>query len=222
MEIPVELQPLVAYNKFLHGTGILALIGRLLALIVLAVVSTADTGKAADPTWGQCSCPAATDAKAPDRYSVIDNASLCVNTEGTAPEPLCSITVHCLDDATSGPNCGEQPINQNWPDSSTLSQILPSLTNDHYERRGVRQPFSVSELSRILDENADMLKECWRPFLNYAVGETGISIAARSTKELSCVNTPSGWLHIVIHANSLKIDPNRNIRAVAFQFSPLR
>ncbi len=137
---------------------------RLLPVIVLAVVSAGRLTQAADPTWGQCSCPVATEPNAPDRYSVIDNASLCVNTEGSAPEPLCTITVHCLDDATSGPNCDQQPKNQNWPDFGALFAILPKLTNDHYEQRGMERPFSLGELSRILEENTAVLKGCWEPF----------------------------------------------------------
>lgn len=198
------------------------MIWRLLLVIALTFFSAGRHADAAEPGWGQCSCPIAVEPKATKRYSVIKNASLCVNTAGSAPEPLCSVTVHCLDDGVSGPNCDEHPKNQTWPDYDALFVVLPILTNDHYERRRVDRPFSLDQLNSILEENRETLKTCWDSFRSFALRQRdSMPVDVTATEGIACVNTTSGWLNIVIFAGALQIDANRGVNAISFQFSPL-
>lgn len=195
----------------------------LLILLLVLFFLDASVSIGAQPTWGQCSCPAVKDPDAPSRYSTISNASLCVNTVGTEPEPLCAIVVHCLDDGQTGPNCGDHPRNRGWPGPNEAISLLPELTRQHYALLGEDPPFDADQIVIILKENYSVWKECWDRFRQFALREISTAVVDVSeAKDVTCTNTPSGWIQFIIPAEALDLTRDTDFGALSFQMAPIK
>lgn len=199
-----------------------AYFANLISAVIAALSMLCMAALAAGPSRDQCSCPVADSDKAAERYSTIVNASLCVSTSGTPPEPRCAVTVHCLDDGRTGPNCGQHPRSLNWPRSSVLFEILPTLVDAHFKSRGVDLPEASRSVQAAVKSNFDLLDRCWNNFRNLGIGEIKeprVSVARTATA--TCVNTLSGWIHISMPYGGSGQPPEK-VRHLTFQFSPLR
>lgn len=178
--------------------------------MVLSLVAVVQVVYAASSTWGQCSCLAGNPKKA--RYSIVKNASLCVNVEKSKDRhPICDITIHCLDDNT-GPNCKAHSRKTGSFVKSVQDLTKVSFSND--------SKLSGS-LMGIFKKNSEGLKnDCWKIYSS-APSQSSVSWKSRDEK-VRCVVTLSGWLHVIISSGETRKPLARNIQRVSYQFSPLK
>ena len=186
-----------------------------LLTVALCFLTLAHNGRAEPPTWGQCSCPATKRPSADDaKYSVIKNASLCVAV--ARPQPICSITVHCLSDGT-GPNCGDR-AGSDWK-LANMRTAIDRLTRN---TRTIADAEARDVLLTILKETFGDKehKERWGKCYDNFVSSKQTAGEAWDMKDgVTCINTASGWMHVVISAPPRKPFPGR-ITRISYQFSP--
>ena len=182
------------------------------SFLLLGIVQNA---QARPPSWGQCSCPVSANPKAGKaKYSIVENASLCVNVKRL--QPMCNIHVKCLNDDTDS-KCKRET-------KSTLEDFL-QVANTFSQQIFSNNSELGTKLTNILEnsrKNSEWALDCISHYHKYAETPTARRAVGSWTapdNNLVCIYTESGWLHIVIpqtSANSL----SDGIMAISYQFAP--
>ena len=171
----------------------------------------AQVSEAANSTWGQCSCRAGEPKS--NKYSIVINASLCVSAESQGQKPYCDITINCLDDRRTGPNCKAHPS-----DTGDLFVSIQTLTKARF---GSSKLSGILNLKKILKKKdlIAFLRGCLKRYRKRVQGTWSWN-SHDGTKIVACVNTSSGWLHVII-TSGVKHGPlAKNVGRVSYQFAP--
>lgn len=142
------------------------LVSALVAAATLIVSGHAQERR--DPTKDQCTCLTLERGQVRAYYAQVD-ASLCVNREQEGREPYCRVTIHCLNDGVSGPNCNLNPnripLDEDDP-ASDLSERVAELISEHNEQTGSTMP--VQPLVDHLNEMRQYVQQCLDAYIRRA------------------------------------------------------